>query len=195
MRKETQSFRTLRSVVSNIFFHSKKGLSLLELLVALLVLQIAITGFAQFLMGGLDLSRKIRINEIAQILAQNKMEELLQTVPAEGALPSGESGPRLLNEMPLGFSDAAPGVPESDSFRWLAELAPAPHNPKLVDISLHVYAVRSRPAQGEGAALAQPFFLSDDKKRFTLVQAADDGSVEVMQGREQLRLVTAIAVP
>lgn len=184
--------RTFQSRFSSLFLRSQNGLSLLELLVALLVLQIAITGFAQFFLGGLDLSRRARDNEVAQILAQNKMEELLRTVPAEIGLV-GKPGARFLQERPAAFHESVPGVPEAGSFRWLAELAPAPQNPKLARLSLHVYTVRSRPVKGEAAA--EDFFISDDRKRFNFIQTTDDGSRQLIQGKEQLQLVTAVAVP
>jgi type II secretory pathway pseudopilin PulG len=193
MNERRPSARTFRFRFSFLLLRSQKGLSLLELLVALLVLQIAITGFAQFFLGGLDLSRKARDNEVAQILAQNKMEELLRTVPAEVGLV-GKPGARFLHERPSAFHESVPGVPEAGSFRWLAELTPAPNNPKLARLSLHVYAVRSRPVKGEAAA-EKDFFVSDDRKRFNLIQTVDDGSRQIVQGKEQIQLLTAVAVP
>jgi type II secretory pathway pseudopilin PulG len=194
MNERRRSARTFRfRFSSSLLLRSESGLSLLELLVALLVLEIAITGFAQFFLGGLDLSRKARDNEVAQILAQNKMEELLRTAPAEIDLV-GKPGARFLQERPAAFHESVPGVPEAGSFRWLAELTPAPQNPKLAHLSLHVYAVRSRPVKGEAAA-EEDFFVSDDRKRFNLIQTADDGSRQIIQGKEQIQLITAVAVP
>jgi type II secretory pathway pseudopilin PulG len=167
------------------------GLSLLELLVALLILQIAITGFAQFFMGGLDLSKKTRTSELAQILAQNKMEELLRTFPASA---QSEAGISALNERPRIFEDFNALSPETSSFRWIAESMRAPHNPGLMTISLHVYEISSRPARTETVS-EQEFYLSDDRKRFTFFELAEDGSAQLVQGREKVRLTSAVAVP
>jgi type II secretory pathway pseudopilin PulG len=172
---------------------SHRALSLLELLIALLILQIAITGFAQFFMGGLDLSLRTRQNAVAQILAQNEMEELLRTLPAR-AQASAQPVSGLLNERPAGF-DSGPDAPETSAFRWIAELISSPSNPKLMEITLHVYTVRTRPAQRGNVAADQEFFLSDDRERFTWFQPAEDGSISVMQGKEQVRLVSAAAIP
>lgn len=176
---------------------STQGLTLLELLIAFLILQIAITGFAQLFMGGLDLSRRTRISELAQILAQDKMEELVRTLPADiPSVSSKGSAPFLLRERPAPFSDFGPAsAAEVNSFRWIAEAAPAPHDPKLIYISLYVYTVSARPAKRESVEPGQEFYLSDDRTRFVYFQTAADGSTEVIQGKENLRLATAVAVP
>jgi type II secretory pathway pseudopilin PulG len=170
---------------------TRSGLSLLELLVALLILQIAITGFAQFFMGGLDLSKQTRTGELAQILAQNKMEELLRTVPASA---QSEAGLWALNDRPRNFDDSSVVSPEAGSFRWIAESMQASHNPRLMTISLHVYEVSSRPAKTE-AVSEQGFYLSDDRKRFTFFELAEDGSAQLVQGKEKVCLTSAVAVP
>ncbi|RJP20534.1 MAG: hypothetical protein C4520_11230 [Candidatus Abyssobacteria bacterium SURF_5] len=189
--------KTERSASRNRFsfapLSESSGLSILELIIALLILQIAVTGFAQFFMGGLDLSKKARGSELAQILAQNQMEEILRNFPAQTALAQ-TGGPRLLQDFPGRFRDFSLDSSEVSSFRWIAEILPASHNPKLATITLHVYAITSREVKG-GAVSSEPeFFLSDDRKRFSLIQPGEDGSSEIVQGKEALHIVTALAV-
>jgi type II secretory pathway pseudopilin PulG len=194
--------KTKRCVSSRSTFsfpcRSSRGLSLLELLIALLILEIAITGFAQFFMGGLDLSRKAKTSEMAQILAQNQMEKLVRTVPTDTpSFFSADQPPRLLNERPERFGESAPaGETDADSFRWIAEVAPVAHNPKLMNLSLYVYTISVQPAsQSEKSLLPGQMRLLDDKRRFVYVESAADGSAEVIQGKENLRLTTAVAIP
>ncbi len=172
------------------FLANTRGLSLLELIIALLILQIAITGFAQLFMAGLDLSRKARLAELAQILAQTKMEELSRTVPGEAM---ADNSTRLLPERPAAFEDVNRGTVDANSLRWIAEVVPQQRNPQLVTISLHVYNVSSR--HGKRQSSEQDFYLSEDKTRFTYIQPAEDGAVEVIQGKEQLCLTSAVAIP
>ena len=175
------------------------GLSLLELIVAFVILEIAVTVFAQLFMGGLDLARKARSADMAQILAQARMEELIRTIPSTAALKFSDEGSgtsKLLNDVPGTFDDLAYGHSENvDPFMWLAEAAPSPSNPKLVNVALHVYVVTKRTKPQGSSAQTQDFYVSDDRKGFTLTHTLSDGSVEVIVGKERLSVSSAVALP
>jgi len=173
-------------------FQSSKGLTLLELIVAMLILQIALVAFAQFMTKALDYSRRVRQVEMAQILAQAKMEELIQTISTVGPpKPLAEEGTIILNDGPGTFNDLALGQTEDiDPFKWLAEVAPSGTNPKLVELTLHVYVVRKRTTESE-----KEFFVSDDRERFSYWHVIPDGSIEIMVGKEKLKVASAVAIP
>jgi len=193
MNLPERSAETARCSLPADILTATRGLSLLELIIALLILQIAITGFAQLFMRGLDLSRKARTNELAQILAQNKMEELARTLPADAGL---HASPHLFPELPAVFPDSGPAsAPDASSLRWIAEMAPATHNPDLLNVSLYVYSISVRAGKREGGPSEQDFYLSEDRKRFTYIQPAESGGIEVIRGKEEFRVTSAMAVP
>ena len=170
---------------------SSKGLTLLELIVAFLVLQIALVGFAQFITKALDYSRQVRRIEMAQILAQAKMEELLLTLPNADPRASG-----ILNEGPGNFVDMAYGRSEDvDPFRWIAEAAPSNTNPNLTELTLHIYVVGKRTKRETPSEPAEDFFVSDDRERFSYTYVLPDGSVEIIVGRQKLAVSSAVAIP
>jgi type II secretory pathway pseudopilin PulG len=171
---------------------SSKGLTLLELIMALLILQVALVAFAQFMTKALDYSRRVREVEMAQMLAQAKMEELMLTLSTTG-MPKTLSaeGKTILNETPGTFNDLALGQAEDiDPFKWVLEAAPSKTHPKLVELTLHVYVVRTRTTDS-----MREFFVSDDRERFSYSRAMPDGSIEIMAGKEKLRIVSAVAIP
>ena len=82
---------------------TSSGLTILELIIAFVVLQVALVVFAQFITKALDFSREVRRLEMAQILAQSKMEELIRTLSVDPNLTSlfGDAdSSRILNERP-----------------------------------------------------------------------------------------------
>ncbi len=187
---------------------SPRGLTLLELLIALLVLQIALIAFAQFMTKALDYSRRTRLIEMAQILAQARVEELLMTIPAGAVtIPPGDEGlaSRFLNERPGTFDDLAYSHSEDVSaFRWVAEAASSEADPKLLDLTLHVYVVKKRIREEKAAEpakeeqVAQPtedFHVFENRKQFTYIHTLPDGSVEVMRGKQKITVSTAVAIP
>ncbi len=178
---------------------TSRGLTLLELIIAFVILEIALTVFAQLFMGGLDLARKARSADMAQILAQARMEELMRTVSTNAHLKFSSGGPgtsKLLNDVPGTFDDLAYGHSQNvEPFMWLAEAAPSPNNPKLVNVSLHVYVVTKRTKPQGSSLPAQDFYVSDDRKGFTLMHTLSDGSIEVIVGKERLRVTSAVALP
>ncbi|MBI5115813.1 hypothetical protein HZA56_05025 [Candidatus Poribacteria bacterium] len=170
------------------------GLSMLELIMAFVVLQVAIVAFAQFFTAALDLSRSARRTEMAQMLGQAKMEDLMRSVPAQQPLDFSEESVRLLNDRPGTFEEFASANPEDISpFMWIAEAGLSPQSNKLVNLTLHVYSVRKRTKEGESPK--EDFNLSDSRKTFTLVHTLADGSLELMRGKEELRLSSAVALP
>lgn len=175
------------------------GLTLLELVIALLVLQIALVAFAQFITKALDYSRRVRLVEMAQVLAQAKMEEFLRTIPAspEAVLPGGGGRTsRVLNKKPGTFDDVAYAHSEDITpFRWVAEITSSEANPKLLGLTLYVYVIKKRVKEEKASEPTEDFQVSDDRKYFTYIHTLDDGSVEVMRGREKLRISTAMALP
>ena len=195
---------TLRSAKA---IRNPRGLTLLELLVALLVLQIALIAFAQFMTKALDYAMRTRQIEMAQILAQAKVEELLMTIPAGAVtIPPGDESlaSRFLNERPGTFDDLAYSHSEDVSaFRWVAEAASSEADPKLLDLTLHVYVVKKRIREEEAAEpteeqIAQPaedFYVSENRKHFTYIHSLPDGSVEVMRGKQKITVSTAVAIP
>jgi len=196
---------TLRSAKA---IRSPRGLTLLELLFALLVLQIALIGFAQFMTKALDYARRTRLIEMAQILAQARVEDLLRTIPTGAVtIPPGDEGlaSRLLNERPGTFEDIAYSHSEDVSaFRWVAEAASSKADPKLLDLTLHVYVVKKRIREKEAAEPAkeeqvtqstEDFYVSEDRNHFTYIHTLPDGSVEVMRGKQKITVSTAVAIP
>ena len=175
------------------------GLTLLELIIALLVLQIALVAFAQFLTKALDYSRRVRRIEMAQILAQARMEELIRTIPAESTvIPPAEEGEtsRILNERPGAFANVAYAHSEAiDPFRWVAEVAPSQNDPKLLGLKLYIYVVDKRIKEEKSSEPIEDFHVSDDREHFTYIHTLSDGSVEVMRGKEKLRVSSAVALP
>ena len=179
---------------------SSKGLTLLELLVAFMILQVALVAFAQFITKALDYSRLIRQVEMAQILAQAKMEGLIRTLSTDGAPAAGVPGETIvLNKGPGAFSDMAYGRSEDvDPFRWVAEATVSEANSKLLNLTLRVYVVKRRiktEATEAGGENVEDFFVSEDRERFTYTYLLPDGSVEVMVGRQKLVIASAVAIP
>jgi type II secretory pathway pseudopilin PulG len=180
---------------------SSKGLTLLELLIAFLILQVALIAFAQFITKALDYSRQVRQVEMAQILAQAKMEGLIRTLSTQGA-PAAEMGGEtvVLNNGPGIFNDVAYGRSEDiDPFRWVAEAKTSETNSKLLNLTLRVYTVRRRvkadaDGKDEGEDV-EDFFVSEDKERFTYTYRLPDGSVEIMVGKQKLTVASAVALP
>ncbi len=175
------------------------GLTLLELIVAFLILQIALVGFAQFMTKALDYSSRVRRGEMAQILAQVRMEELIRAIPT-GAIEIGpveqEHASRVLNERPGGFDDLAYAHSEDVSpYRWLAAVAPTQGDPKLLGLTLYVYSVRKKTKEEKSSEPVESFVLSEDRERFTYTHTMPDGTVEVVQGRERIRVSSAVALP
>jgi hypothetical protein len=158
----------------------------------LLILQIALVAFAQFITKALDYSRRVRQVEMAKILAQARMEELIQTISTVGmpkALSDG--GATILNDGPGTFNDLALGQAEDIApFKWVVEAAPSNTNPNLVELTLHVYVVRKRTTDS-----MREFFVSDDRERFSYSHVLPDGSIEIMAGKEKLKIVSAVAIP
>jgi type II secretory pathway pseudopilin PulG len=175
------------------------GLTLLELIIAFVVLQVAIVTFAQFFTAALDFSLKARRTEMAQMLAQSKMEELIRTFPDGAALtssPEERGAPQLLNDHPGTFADFVHAHPEDiEPFMWVAEAAPSQSNPKVSNLTLHVYMVTKRTKSEKASAPEQDFYVSDDREWFTFIHTLSDGSVEVLRGQEKLRISSAVALP
>lgn len=172
-------------------FRSSKGLTLLELIIALLILQIALVAFAQFLTKALDYSLQVRRVEMAQILAQARMEELIRILSAGEGKTSG-----LLNDRPGTFYDMAYGQSEDvDPFKWIAEVAPLETNPKLLELTLRIYVVDRRSKSERTSESGEDFYVSEDLERFTYTHMLPDGSIEVMAGKEKLKISSAVAIP
>jgi len=177
---------------------SRKGMTLLELLIALLVLQIALVTFAQFITKALDYSRRIRQVEMAHILAQAKMEELTRTISAAGApIPLGRGkGPVLLNERPGGFRDLAYSRSEDVApFRWLAEATPSATNPKLLELTLRIYVIDRRARLEDVSEPVDIFDVSEGMERFNYTYMLPDGAAEAISAKEKLRVTSAVAIP
>jgi len=176
-----------------------KGLTLLELLIAFVVLQVALVIFAQFITKALDFSREVRRVEMAQILAQSKMEELIRTISVDPKLGTSfgkDDSPRILNKEPGSFPDLAYMQAEDVTpFRWLAEAKPAPGNPGILDLTLHIYVTRTRTKSDQASMPADDFYISDDREWFNFKRSLGDGSIEVITGKEKLRVSSAIALP
>ncbi len=180
---------------------SSRGLTLLELLVAFLILQVALIAFAQFITKALDYSRQVRHVEMAKILAQAKMEGLIRTLSINGAPMTGITGETtVLNTGPGVFTDLAYGQSEDvDPFRWVAEVKASETNSKLLNLTLRVYTVRRRVKTGAGAEDIEEgiedFYISESRELFTYTYLLPDGSVEVMVGKQKLAVTSAVALP
>lgn len=179
-------------------FGTSTGTTLLELIVALVVLQIALVAFAQFITMALDYSRRVRHVEMAKVLAQQKLEELIRTIPdgTEIAFPPGEiQVPQFLSDRPGSFENFAYAHSEDVApFRWMAEVSPSPGNPSLLNLTLHVYVTNKRIKPEKATAPVEDFYISEDRERFAFIHTISDGSVEVMRGEEKLRISTAVAL-
>ena len=179
-------------------FGTSTGTTLLELIVALVVLQVALVAFAQFITMALDYSRRVRHVEMAKVLAQQKLEELIRTIP-DGtviAFPPGETQvPQLLNDRPGSFENLVNAHSEDVApFRWMAEVSPSPANPSLLNLTLHVYVTDKRVKPEKATAPVEDFYISEDRERFTFIHTISGGSVEVIRGKEKLRISTAVAL-
>jgi type II secretory pathway pseudopilin PulG len=183
--------KTKRGVGPGRTFRSNKGLTLLELILALMVLQVALVAFAQFITRALDYSRQVRRMEMSQILAQAKMEELVRTLSTDYDQREG-----LLNERPGSFGDLAFARPEDVSpFRWIAEVAQSETTPGLLEVTLRIYVVAKRIREEKPSEPVDDFYLREDRKRFTYQHMLHDGSLEVVSGKEKFTLSSAVAVP
>jgi type II secretory pathway pseudopilin PulG len=189
--------RGKRTAPSPSIIRASDGMTLLELIVAFVVLMIALVTFAQFMTKALTYSRSVRRAEMAQMLAQAQMEQLTRKLSAEGiTLESGEEGgpTQFFGEGPAPFEDLADARGEDLSpFMWVADAEPSANDPKLANVTLYVYTVSSRLK--ENSALADDVYVSDDRERFTITHALADGSTEVLYGREQFTLSSAVALP
>ena len=174
------------------------GLTLLELIIAFVVLQVAIMIFAQLFTAGLTLSRKAKQTEMAQILAQAKMEELMRTLATQVLTETqvGESGmPVLLHDRPSSFVNFESTYSEdTQPFMWLVETSPSPHTPRLLNVTLYIYLVEERLLPEGTPGAEESFSLSENRDEFTLIREASDGSTEVVRGKEKLRITSAVAL-
>jgi type II secretory pathway pseudopilin PulG len=195
-RKKTSSDDSTRPRVKPT--SSSSGLTILELLIAFVLLQVAIVAFAQFMTTALNYSRDVRRRQMAQILAQTKMEELLRTIPTDVTLgfPSGTTGAsHLLSERPGTFDDLETTHSEDVSpFRWIAETTPAAHNPDLLNLTLHVYVIKRRLKIEKATEPVEDFYLPEDRGWFTFAHTLGDGSVEVIRGQEKVSISSAVSV-
>ncbi|GAB4346857.1 MAG: hypothetical protein Kow0099_28460 [Candidatus Abyssubacteria bacterium] len=175
------------------------GLSMIELIVAFVVLQVAIVTFAQLFTAGLDFSRNIRRIELAQMLAHTKMEELLRTVPEDPALQPTTDEPdaaTLITPRPASFEAFAHAHSEYiERFRWLAETHALPNNRNMVGITLHVYIIDTWEKTDTQTNPEEDFYLSEDRERFTYAYVPPgNNAVQFMRGREKLRITSAVAL-
>jgi len=195
-RKKTSSDGSTRPGIKPV--STSSGLTILELLIAFVLLQVAIVTFAQFMTTALDYSRDVRRRQMAQILAQTKMEELLRTTPTDATLrfPSRTTGAsHLLSERPGIFDNIAHTHSEDVSpFRWVAEATPAAHNPDLLNLTLHVYVIKRRLKKEKTAEPVENFYLPEDRRWFTFAHTLGDGSVEVIRGTEKVSISSAVSV-
>ena len=199
MLSRKRSFLMKRVLPGIGILRTSRGLTILELIIAFVVLQVAIMGFAQFITRALDYSREVRRQEMAQMLAQAKMEELLRTIPSgiPPAVPVYEAGtPTILNDVPGRFDDPVPSHSEDVAgFRWLAGINASSHNPNLLNVTLHVYVIKRRAKLEKVSEPVRDFYIPENREWFTFTQTLDDGSVEVIRGREKTRISGAVAIP
>lgn len=177
---------------------AERGLTMLELIIAFVVLQVAIVMFAQFFTAGLDFSRRARRSGMAQILAQAKMEELLRTLPQQPSLTlaADKSGvERFLSGRPGTFEDTYSHTQIVEPFMWVAEAVPSSEDKSLLQLTLYVYTVTSwtRSEQTQGAQ--EDFYLPEHREHFNLITPLADGSVEITRGKLKLTLSTVTARP
>jgi hypothetical protein len=179
--------------------NTSNGLTILELIIAFMVLQVALVLFAQFITKALDFSREVRRLEMAQILAQSKMEELIRTLSLDTQLPASldDTGSgQILNERPGAFYAPAHIQAEDISpFRWIAEAEHAEATPGLLNVTLHVYSIRTRKKLEKASAPVEDFYISEDRNWFSFSHSLDDGTVEVVSGKKKLSVSSAIALP
>lgn len=177
---------------------SSDGLTILELLIAFVVLQIALVVFAQFMTKALDFSREVRRIEMAQILAQNKMEELIRTLPFDPKvtpLLEGGGSSKILNEGPASFQEYAFMQAEDVTpFRWIAEIQPLADNPSVIHVTLYVYVTQTRTKSEKASTPVDDFYVSEDRNLFSFARSLSDGTVEVINGKAKLRVSSAIAL-
>jgi type II secretory pathway pseudopilin PulG len=196
--KKRELFGKCTSPLSGTLDNSN-GLTILEVIIAFVVLQIALVAFAQFMTKALDFSREVRRVEMAQILAQAKMEEFIRTLPLETtpAFSPGDTGTsQFLNEIPASFDGLAYAESEDISpFRWVAEATPSVDNPGLLNLTLHVYVVEKRIKSQKSSTLVKDLYIPEDREWFSFTHSLSDGTVEVVNGKEKLRVSSAIALP
>jgi hypothetical protein len=176
------------------------GLSMIELIVAFVVLQVAIVTFAQLFTAGLDFSRNIRRIELAQLLAHTKMEDLLRTIPADSTLQPAPDEPDavvLVTPRPASFEAAAHVHSEDlERFRWLAETRRVPDTENLVGVTLYVYTIDTWEKGDKLTGAEEDFYISDDRERFTYTYTpSGSNTVQFMRGREKLRISSAVTLP
>jgi len=199
MHSKERSFSPDQPASSSKLIRSSGGLTLLELIIAFVVLQVAIVTFAQIMTSALDFSGQVRRTELAQNLAQAKMEEMIRTIhlepsslPHPGEIPKPffvQARPQVFESSPYSLSeDTAP-------FMWMAEAVPSKNNPQLFYLTLHVYEVKKRTAPGAASEAPEQFTLSEDRERFTYTYAPGGGAAEAINGKEKLRLSSAAAFP
>ena len=178
---------------------ASSGMTLIEVIVAFVILMIALVAFAQFMTKALDYARKVRHAEMAQLLAQAKMEELIRKLPAEGlTFETGDNGSaaKLLGERPAPFENLSDIRGEDlTPFMWVAEAAPAEQETGLANVNVYVYTVTSRIKDNPAPETEDDVYVSDDREWFTIMNALDNGKTEVLHGRREFTLSSAVALP
>lgn len=198
MISETGTPLRQRAFPRRKLLRTSDGLTILELLIAFVVLQIALVVFAQFITTALDFSREVRRIEMAQILAQSKMEELIRTLPSDPYLASSldENGSsQILNKRPGSFQEYALMQAEDVSpFMWIAEAKPSTDNAGLLHVTLYVYVTQTRTKSEKASTPVNDFYVSEDRELFSFAHSLSDGAVEVINGKEKLRVSSAVAL-
>jgi len=62
-------------------------------------------------------------------------------------------------------------------------------------LTLYIYVVDKRIKEEKSSEPIEDFHVSDDREHFTYIHTLSDGSVEVMRGKEKLRVSSAVALP
>jgi hypothetical protein len=136
---------------------------------------------------------------MAQILAQNKMEELIRTLSLDSGPASSfqEGAPSVFPpEGPGSFqSSVLMEAEDVSAFAWIAEAKPSTDNAGRLDITLHVYVTQTRIRPQKASEPDRDFYVPDDWEWFSFKHALNDNSVEVITGKEKLRILSAVALP
>jgi competence protein ComGC len=127
----------------------RQGLTLVELILALLIIEVALLIMVQTFVQGLYLQQHVAGQSRALLVAQAQMDALLRDAPGHG-VSLAETGtfpkePRPVEAEALGLDEAA-----TEGYRWQFTVEPHEEEPALREITLHlIWTERGRDRQVE----------------------------------------------
>jgi Tfp pilus assembly protein PilE len=131
----------------------RQGLTLVELILALFIIEVALLIMVQTVVRGAQLQQRVASETRAALVAQAQMDAVLRYASAHGvAVPDTVKFP----EEPQPVNAAVLGIDESavEGYRWQVTVRPHGNDPKLREMVLHlIWTERARDRQFELVSL------------------------------------------